>query len=80
MFLTHGKKAANRSLYVLELSSSDPEGVYPHRVNVFSGSYAVTAGLATGVLVASIYLAVVRLRQKINAEKKKGTKEWILSL
>ena len=72
IFLVHAKNAADRSLYVLQLSGSDPTGLYPHRVKVFSGSYAVTAGLASGCLVASIYLAVVRLRQKINAEKKRG--------
>jgi hypothetical protein len=72
IFLIHAKKAASRSLYVLELSDSDPTGLYPHRVRVFNGSYAVTAGLASGCLVASIYLAIVRLRQKLNAEKKKG--------
>lgn len=72
IFLTHAKKAAERSLYVLELSDSDPKGVYPHRVNVFFGSYAVTAGLVSGCLVASMYLAIMRLRQKLNTEKKKG--------
>jgi hypothetical protein len=72
IFLTHAKKAAERSLYVLELSGSDMTGVYPHRVNVFSGSYAVTAGLVSGCLVASIYLAIMRLRQKLNTEKNKG--------
>lgn len=70
IFLAHAKKAADKSEYVLALARSDSNGVYPHRVRVLSGSYVVTASLAAGCIVASLYLAIARLRQKVGKEKK----------
>ena len=70
IFLTHAKKAGSRSQYVLDLAQSDPSGLYPQRLRVFTGSYAVTAGLAAGCFVASVFLALFRLRQKLAVEKK----------
>lgn len=72
MHLVNSKKTANNSLSLTKVTQSENVG-YPYRLHVFSGSYAVTAGLAAGCIVASCILALVRLKQKlIHEEKNKG--------
>lgn len=74
IFLVHAKAAASQSRQVLSLVQSATHG-YPHLVTVYSGSYPVTAGLAGGCILASAFLALVRLRQKlIKRDSKKGGK------
>ena len=70
IFLAHGKKAADKSKYVLQLANSDPNGLYAHRIYVFSDSFGATAILAALCLFGSMFLAIARLRQKLTHERK----------
>jgi len=79
IYLVHAKSAATKSIAVLDLIQSENIG-YPHRVHVFAGSYAVTAGLAGGCVLGSIILALVRLRQKLAKEDKNAGEHSLFHL
>ena len=71
IFLVHGKKAGRKSQALLDAVNSQGRGL-SDRIHLFHESYDVTAGFVGGCIVASLILALLRLKQKMRMAKGKS--------